>query len=68
VEGPFLKQLAKCLIGIVGLLIIKLLVEPGLAEGLGTDFFVHGLLSNWLTVLAPLLFRLVLRDNQDTGG
>ncbi|MGB4388140.1 MAG: phosphatase PAP2 family protein [Caldicoprobacterales bacterium] len=66
--GPLLKQLAKCLIGIVGLLIIKLLIEPGLAEGLGTDFFVHGLLSIWLTVLAPLLFRLVLRDNQDTGA
>lgn len=59
VAAPFLKQILKCAIGITGLLAIRLIFKKILPDILFSDFLRYSLMSIWVTILAPILFKFL---------
>lgn len=64
VKGSIVRQTIKMIIGMAGLLVIKIFVKALLPEALFSDFLRYGLMGLWMTVIAPLLFGYIFKDNK----
>jgi membrane-associated phospholipid phosphatase len=66
VKGRPLQRVLKFLIGMVVLMVLKTALKPLLGESLAADYSRYLLLGFWITVFAPMLFRVLFKEKSNT--
>ena len=67
VRVMFLKQVAKMVIGLGGLLLIRVLLKMVLPDPIAFRFLRYAVMGIWCGLAAPLLFRAWFSDRADAG-